>query len=62
MSDDRLMSIKEAVAYIRVVSRATLYREMDDGKLAYSQIRSRRFIYQSELDRYLVARAKARAA
>lgn len=50
---DRLLSMKEAAAYVRVVSRATLYREMDRDKLSFVQIRSRRFVWQSELDRYI---------
>lgn len=49
---DRLMSMKE-VAAESPVSRATVYREMDAGKIAYVQIRSRRFVWRSELERYI---------
>lgn len=52
MGEDRLMSMKEAEAYAPV-SRRTLYREMDLKRITYVQIRSRRFIRQSEIDRYL---------
>ena len=57
--DDRLLSMKELAAFVRVVSRATLYREMDDGHLTYVRIRSRRFVWQSEATRYLHDRTKA---
>lgn len=62
VSDDRLMSVKEAAAYLVVVSRWTLYREMDRKRLSFVQIRSRRFIWKSELDRYLRDSTKVRAA
>lgn len=58
MSDDRLISIKEAAAMCPV-SRATLYREMEDKRLAYVRIRSRRYVWLSELRRYLQARDEA---
>lgn len=58
---DRLLSMKEA-ATLTPVSRATLYREMEAGRLAYVMIRSRRFVWQSELDRFLKALDQRRAA
>lgn len=59
--EDRLLSMKEA-ATLTPVSRATLYREQDAGRLAYVKIRSRRFIWQSELVRYLTSRDHSEAA
>lgn len=55
---DRLLSMKEATS-VAPVSRATLYREMDDKHLSYVKIRSRRFVWLSELRRYLNDRQEA---
>lgn len=58
--DDPILSMKEVVAYLgNVISRASVYREMTDGKLVFIRIRSRRFVRKSDLDRYLNDRTKA---
>jgi predicted DNA-binding transcriptional regulator AlpA len=58
--EDRLLSMKEAVEYLdHVVSRATLYREQNDRRLAYVRIRSRRYVWRSELIRYVHDRTEA---
>jgi len=59
--DDRLLSMKEAAA-AGPVSRRTLYREMDLRRISYVQIRSRRFIWQSELTRYIADHTQKSAA
>lgn len=58
LTPDKLLSMKEATTYAPV-SRATLYREMDDKRLAYVRIRSRRYVWRSELVRYLHDRSEA---
>ena len=49
-----LLSMKEMAAELNV-SRATIYREQEDGKLRFVKIRSRRFTERTELERYRIA-------
>jgi hypothetical protein len=51
MEDEMKLNIKEAVSYSKV-SRATLYRLMDESKeLASYYIGSRRFIESEDIDK-----------
>ena len=52
--EDPLLDVNEAGEYL-TVSRRTVYREMDRGQLAWTMVRGRRRIRQSELERYLRA-------
>jgi excisionase family DNA binding protein len=61
MTDDPLRSMKEVAAACGV-SRATIYREMEEGKLTFIVIRRRRLVAQSELERYFTERTRTRAA
>ena len=56
-----LRTVMEAAAQIGV-SRATVYREIKDRKIAVTKVRGSTFISQAELDRYLRARERGRVA
>lgn len=58
---DPRLTIDESAAYLRV-SRRTVYRLIADRRLAVIKVRSSSFIRQAELDRFLRASERGRAA
>lgn len=61
MTDDELLDVNEAAAYL-TVHRATLYREVRRGAIATVKVRHSTRVRRSELDRYLVSRERRYAA
>lgn len=53
-SDRGAFTIKEVAAYLGI-GRATLYREIDRGRLRTAKVGGRRLIFRHQLDGYLKA-------
>ena len=62
VKDDPLLSVKEAGTYLGGVSRWTMARLVDEGKLEVVWIRRRKMFRLSALDRHIRDNRRSRAA
>jgi len=54
---DRLVPLQKAAAEYLATSRWTLYREQKAGRIRFVKVRGSTFIRESEIQRYIRARA-----
>jgi excisionase family DNA binding protein len=59
---DPLLDVQEAAAYLGGVSRRTVYREVERGRLHPAKVGGLTRFLQSELDRYIRASMRNRVA